>query len=95
MRLLVLGTLAVGIALVLAAGPSGAARGTHAQTGYGTDTVPPREIATNANTSSGHTGGGGSNTGVVLGIVGGIILIGGGAAAYFIRRDGGAPAAGS
>ena len=96
-RLAVLAALTLGLALTLATSFSASAtRGTYGQTGYGSDTVPPREIVTNASRSPGGSGGGGgSNTGVVLGVIGGLVLIGGGAAAYFIRRNGGSEATGS
>ena len=84
LRVLLLGAVAFGIVLALTAAPSSG--GTRGQTGYGDDTVPPRELETSIGETASQTGGGdGSNTGLVLGLGAGILVLGGGAA-YAVSR---------
>jgi hypothetical protein len=92
LRLFVLGVLAVGVQRLVAAGPSGAARSTRAQTGYGDDTVPPREFATNAATSAPKSSGGSSSAPWIIGGVIVLVVLAGGT--YFIINRGGAGAGG-
>jgi hypothetical protein len=75
LRVLLLGAVAFGIVLALTAAPSSG--GTRGQTGYGDDTVPPRELETSIGETASNTGDGGSNTGLVLGIGVGVIVLGG------------------
>ena len=82
-RVLLLGAVAFGILLALTAAPSsGVTRG---QSGYGDDTVPPREIETSIGETASSGGDGDSNTGLVLGIGAGVIVLGGGAAYAYSR----------
>ena len=77
-RILLLGMVAVGIALALATGTS--AGGPMGQTGYGSDTVPPSELEIGQPVSGSEPSDGGNNLPLILG--GGLLLIvvaGGGA----------------
>jgi hypothetical protein len=82
-RVLLLGAVAFGIVLALTAAPSSG--GTRGQSGYGDDTVPPRQLETSIGETAGSSGDGGSNTGLVLGLGAGVIVLGGGAA-YAVSR---------
>ena len=81
-RVLLLGAVAFGIVMALTAAPSSG--GTRGQTGYGDDTVPPRQLSIGENASN-SGGDDGSNTGLLLGLGGGIIVLGGGAAFAFSK----------
>ena len=84
-RVLLLGAVAIGIMLALTAAPSsGGARG---QTGYGDDTVPPRQIETAIGEQAGSGGGGGGSNAVIVLIIGGIVIVLGGGAAYAYSRS--------
>jgi hypothetical protein len=86
LRVLLLGAVAFGIVLALTAAPSSG--GTRGQSGYGDDTVPPRELETSIGENAGSSGGGGgSNTGLILGLGAGIIVLGGGAAFAYSRLN--------
>ena len=83
-RVLLLGAVAFGIVLALTAAPSSG--GTRGQTGYGDDTVPPRQLETSIGETAGSSrGGDGSNTTRVL-IVGGIVIVIAGGVVYMYSR---------
>lgn len=83
-RVLLLGAVAIGILLALTAAPSSG--GTRGQTGYGDDTVAPRQLDVEVGETASETGGGdGSDTGLVVGIGAGILVLGGGAAFAFSK----------
>ena len=82
-RVLLLGAVAFGIVLALTAAPSSG--GTRGQTGYGDDTVPPRQLETSiGETASSSSNDGGSNT-IVL-VIGALIIVIAGGVIYIYSR---------
>jgi hypothetical protein len=81
-RLVVLGTLVVGLALTLAFAVGSHRAGiAYGASGYGSDTVPPRQLAVAPGSNSG-----GSNTGLIVGIGIGVLFFGATGGAVFWQK---------